>query len=498
MENNRISTGVQGLDHILRGGFLPGFVYLVHGAPGSGKTTFSFQFLREGVGMGERVMYVSLLQTRAELETILASYGWSLDGISLLELPEEVRDASVDGQTLFNSADVELQELSDAMMAAIQKYRPQRLVFDSISEMAVLIDNPYQLRRQMLKLKHLLGSFDCTTLFTVNDNDPLELASIQTLVHGVIELGIDRPQFGPPRRWLEAPKMRGMTYLAGRHSFSLEGDGLNVYPRLEIPEHSERTEWDIISSGNTGLDTLFGGGLEEGTACLFMGTSGSGKSTLATLYVEAAAKRGEHSVIFCFDERKHTFLRRAAGLDMKLPEYIAAGLVDPREVNVGDITPGQFGHEIRRSVIEQNAKVVVIDSISGYLNAVSDRGQLLVQLHEILSYLSEAGVLTLLIVASHGFQPRATEELDTSYMSDTLVLLRNFEAEGTVRRCISVIKKRHGEHERTIREVMIDNDGVKIGPPLKQFQGVLTGNPIFVGTREKLMDTLAEEESEAE
>ena len=484
-----VSTGIEGLDKILRGGLVPEFVYLVHGAPGTGKTTFGFQYLLEGVKLGERVMYASLLQTPMELETILASYDWSLDGIDLLELPQDVHDASMDGQTLFNAADIELEELSNAILESVEKHRPQRLVFDSITELAVLVDNPYQLRRQMLKLKDLLSSLNCTSIFTVNNSHASDLASIHTVVHGVIELAMDRPKYGPPRRWLETTKMRGTVYLGGRHDFRLQKSGLEVFPRLEISKSSERTEWDVISSGNQELDALFGGGLEEGTACLITGTSGSGKSTIASLYVEAAAQRGEHSVIFCFDERRLTFLRRAAGLGMKMPTYIEAGLVDLREVNVGDITPGEFAHQIRQAVTEQHAKVIVIDSISGYLNVMLDPAQLLVQLHEMLSYLSGAGVLALLVGASHGRLGRLKDDIDSSYLSDTLVLLRNFEAEGVVRQSISVLKKRHGGHERTIREVTFNETGVEIGPPLTQFQGVLMGNPVFIGDRERLLET---------
>jgi len=490
----KVGMGVSGLDHILNRGLPEKMVYLLHGGPGTGKTTLGFHFLFEGVRRGERVLYASLLQTRSELETILASHHWSLEGIDLLELPEKIRKASMQEQTLFSTADVEFHELTDSIINGIEKHCPQRLVFDSVAELAILVDGPYQLRRHILKLKQLLHGLGCTTLFTANTNTG-DLESLQTVVHGVIELGVHRPHYGEPRRWLEPTKMRGMDFLGGRHDFRIRTGGIEVYPRTEVSHSERRIRWGSIASGNPELDRLFGGGLEEGTSCLITGTTGAGKSTLASLYVDAAARRGEQSVIFCFDERRQTFLRRCAGLGMDMGGHIDSGLVDLRQVNVGELTPGEFAYQVRHATDEKGLKIVVIDSLSGYLNAMMEQRQLMLQLHELLSYLNGAGVLTFLVVAASGFSYQKEMEVDASYMADTVVLMRNFEAGGMVRRCISVIKKRYGDHEKTIREIRLDSGGIRLGEPLRQFSNVLSGNPEFIGETVSLLDQGENDES---
>ncbi|MFP4350834.1 MAG: ATPase domain-containing protein [Desulfococcaceae bacterium] len=485
----KVGMGVDGLDHILFGGLQKNMVYLVHGGPGTGKTTLGFHFLREGVRQGERVLYASLLQTRSELETILISHDWSLEGIDLLELPENIRRTSMEEQTLFNTADIELHEVHTTIVEAIEKHKPQRLVFDSITELGILVDSPYQLRRQMLKLKQQVNRLGCTTLFTASESNSVDLESLQTVVHGVIELGIQRPNYGEPRRWLDPTKMRGMDFLGGRHDFRILTGGIEVYPRIEVSHVERQAKWRTISSGNPELDALFGGGLEEGTACLFNGTTGAGKSTLAGMYADAAAKRGDRSVIFCFDERRQTFLRRASGLGMGIEGHIEQGLIDLRQVNVGELTPGEFAFQVRHAAEEKDLKIVVIDSLSGYFNAMPEQRQLMVQLHELLSYLNGAGVLTLLVVATHGFADHAEVDIDASYIADTVVMMRNFEAGGMIRRCISVLKKRYGDHEKTIREIRIDKNGVRVGEPLRHFRNVLSGYPEFVGDTQSLMNS---------
>ncbi len=484
----RVGMGVDGLNHILKGGLPKDMVYLVHGGPGTGKTTLGFHFLREGVRMGERVLYASLLQTRPELEAILTSHGWSLEGVDLLELPENIRRTSVEEQTLFSTADIELHEVHNTILEAIEKHKPQRLVFDSITELGILVDSPYQLRRQLLKLKQHVNRLGCTTLFTASESNAVDLESLQTVVHGVIELGIHRPGYGEPRRWLDPTKMRGMDFIGGRHDFRILTGGLEVYPRIEVSHTERQAQWGVISSGNPKLDTLFGGGLEEGTACLITGTTGAGKSTLAGLYADAAAKRGDRSVIFCFDERRQTFLRRASGLGMDMADHIEQGLIDLRQVNVGELTPGEFAFQVLHATDEKDLKIVVIDSLSGYLNAMPEQRQLMVQLHELLSFLNGAGVLTLLVVATQGFTVHKAEDVDASYIADTVVMMRNFEAGGMIRRCISVLKKRHGDHEKTIREIRIDQEGVRVGEPLRHFRNVLSGYPEFIGDIESLMN----------
>jgi circadian clock protein KaiC len=484
-----VSTGIPGLDTILRGGLPEGMVYLLHGGPGTGKTTLGFQFLLEGVRREERVLFASLLQRRSELERIAASHGWGLEGIDFLDIPEQLRQTSVEEQTIFSPGEVELQEVTEAIERGISQYRPQRLLFDSITELAVLMDSPLQLRRQMLKVKELLGDSRCTSIFTANDTLGVDLPSLQTAVHGVIELGVQQPHHGPIHHWMAVTKVRGLAFLNGRHDFRIRTGGVQVYPRLEIPAKEQQPEWSIVSSGNQELDELFGGGLETGTACLISGTTGAGKSTLASVYVQAAAQRGERSVFYCFDERRETFLRRSNGLGLDLVKSIEEGLVDLRQVNFGELTLGEFHDCIRQAVEQQRVKVLVIDSLTGFFHAVPAY-RLIVQLHELLSYLGSAGVLTLLIVPTHGLDPTPCGDDDgsISYIADTVVMMRHFEATGEMRRCVSVLKKRHGNHERSIREIRSGPGGIKVGPSLTDFRNVLSGSPEYVGHPGRLME----------
>lgn len=484
----RAESGVPGLDEILGGGLLRDRIHLIHGGPGTGKTTLSFQFLLEGVRRGQRVLYISLLQTREELAAIFGSHGWSLDGIDLLELPENIHQTAADEQTLFDPAEVELHQVTDFIARKITELEPERLVFDSITELAVLVDSPYQLQRHLLRFKNQLGGSGCTTLITVNDNTSLDMAAIKTVVHSVVELRNERTGCHGPRRWLEVTKMRGSPYRQGRHDFRLLTGGLSVFPHITGAQDDGDVPWETISSGNAELDEMFGGGIESGTTCLITGTTGAGKSTLASLFAEAAAERGERVVIYCFDERKETFRRRSAGLGMRIDRFIDSGLIELEQVNVGELTPGEFAHMIRLAVEERGARVLVIDTVNGYHNAMNETRQLFVQLHEMLSYLGSRGVLTLLVMSYHGLSGAVDHEVDSSYIADTVVVMRNFEAFGRVRRCIAVLKKRHGQHENTIREVMIGTDGIAVGQPLVDFRGVLTGQPEYCGKAAALMD----------
>lgn len=499
--DDRAATGIAGLDEVLRGGLPRGRTYLVRGANGTGKTTLGFQFLLEGVRQGEPVMYATLLQARSELEAILDSHGWSLDGIDLVELPQELRNGSAAEQTLFNPADVELNEATDAILRGVEEHQPKRLVLDSIGELAVLVESPHRFRRQVLKLKTHLSERGCTSLLITGDNAVGDFGAIQTLVHGVVALQMAAPAYGPAKRRLEITKMRGMAYAGGNHDFRIRTGGLEVYPRLEMAAKERRPDWSLVASGNADLDALLGGGMEAGTACLITGTSGAGKSTLATLYVQAAADRGDPSVIFCFEERSETFRRRAEGLGLKITRHIDEGIVDLRQINVGDLSPGEFVQQVRQAVDRDGARVVVIDSLGGYLHAMPEARALVVQLHELLGYLAGQGVLTLLIVASHGHvggQPlRGNIEVDASYIADTVVLMRHFEAGGRMHRCVAVTKKRHGPHEHTIRELRLGEGGITVGPPLERFSGVLTGEPTYHGPMEELI-TRAEEGAEGD
>ncbi len=488
LPHGRAATGVPGLDEILGGGLPRRRIHLVHGAPGTGKTTLGFQFLREGARAGERVLYVTLLQTGSELQEFADSHGWDLARIDLLEMPDQVRESAAAEQTLFAAAQVELREIVDAVIEAVERRRPERLVLDSLSEMLVLVDATHQLRQQLLRLKDRLDGLGCTSVFNAGDADREDLAALLTMVHGAIGLEMNAPVYGAPSRRLVISKMRALAYRGGYHDFTIRTGGLEVYPRLAMAGRTRRTDWRILSSGVAELDALVGGGLERGTACLLAGTTGAGKSTLATLYLVAAARQRQRSLVLCFDERRETFLHRAAGLGIDLAPHVEAGTVDLRQIDVGELTPGRLSHLIRHAVEEEGVEVVLLDSLTGYAASMPEHGMLHAHLHEILGYLSAAGVLSFMIVAMHGLSGPVETGFDASYLADTVILVRHFEAAGAIRRCLSVFKKRHGGHENTIREFFIDGDGVRVGEPLRGFSAVLSGMPSFKGPASRLLD----------
>lgn len=484
-----VPTGVPGLDIILRGGLIPGRIYLVEGRPGTGKTTMSIQYLLEGLRRGERVLYVSLLQTRDELDVMLRSHGWTFDGLDMLELPARAKETLTSSQTLFRTADIELTEAIESIQAAIARHKPQRLVLDSISELSLLVESPYQLHQQLVRLKHGLDQSECTAIFTASEGRPQDMAAVETMAHGAIHLDMQTPYYGRPIRRLEVLKMRGLAFLGGKHDFQIYPGGLEVHPRTENIPASPRSSWRQIQSGDEGLDTMLGGGLEEGTACLIIGSSGAGKSTLASVYVNAMARDGKRVCVYCFDERRDTFLKRSANLGLDMEPYIQKGLIELEQIEIGDISSGEFLYRIRRSVDIGDAKAVVIDSINGFHNAMPGRRELDLQLHDLLAYLSGAGVLSLLIMTIESVYRTASPDLvDASYLADCVVLMRHFEAKGRLHRCISVVKKRHGDHETTIREIQSGRGGIRVGQPLEGFSGVLTGNPVYTGPRSDLLE----------
>ncbi|MFP4407411.1 MAG: ATPase domain-containing protein [Spirochaetaceae bacterium] len=487
-DRKRLSTGVPGLDKVLHGGLPEGRIYLVHGQAGTGKTTLGMQYLMAGAAAGKRCLGITLLQTLSELEDIVLSHDWNIDGTVLTELPREVRDSAALGQTVFEPADVELPEVTNAILAAIEKHQPDCLFIDSLSELSVLVDTRFQLRRELLRLKQHLDSIVCTTLLSAGPSGDIEFGSLATLVHGVIGLEMQAPVFGRPRRRVLVSKMRGMEFHAGYHDADLITGGLVVYPQI-TPNVTPSPRTEVIPSGNAGVDTLLGGGMEEGTTCVITGTSGAGKSSLANLYAHSAAARGVRSSIYCFDERIHTLLRRAKGLGMPLDEMVDRGVVKIDQIDVGQISPGALTARIQRDIEEEGVRIIVLDSLSGYLQSMPGERELITQLHELLSYLSEAGVLSLMVVASHGVFGTSEAPIDVSYIADTVVLLRHFEFRGEVRRCIAVLKKRYGSHEQTIREVQLGATGLEVGEPLSAFSGVLTGLPRFEGTASELFDS---------
>ena len=482
----RLRSGVKGLDDVLHGGLPAGRIYLVHGDAGTGKTTLGLQFLMAGAAEGKRCLGITLLQTLLELQDVVASHRWDTNGITMTELPHEIREAATTGQTVFTTADVELSEVTDAIAAAVREHDPECLFIDSVSELGVLVETGYQMRRQLLKLKQLLDSISCTTLLSSGFAGRLDNGTLETLVHGTIRLEMKSPEFGRPRRRVLVTKMRGIDFLGGYHDADIHTGGLHVYPRIltrVVPPGARHT----VSSGNAGMDALLGGGMQKGTACLISGTSGAGKSALSCLFAYSAAGRGVASSMFCFDERIETLLQRSAALGMPLEEHLSSGLVRIHQVDAGKTSPGHLAHMICHAVERNNVQIVVLDSLSGYYQSMPGERELTTQLHEVLGYLSSAGVLSIMILASHGLFGETSSPLDISYIADTVIVLRNFECGGEVRRCIAVLKKRYGDHEHTIREMQLGATGIRIGEPLSGFSGVLTGLPHYTGGPARLM-----------
>ncbi|HSR64144.1 MAG TPA: ATPase domain-containing protein [Xanthomonadaceae bacterium] len=474
-----VSTGIAGLDLILDGGLTADRMYLVEGVPGSGKTTLALQFLREGVARGETVLFVSLSETEEELREVAASHGWALDGIHIHELDAHHARGPEADYTMFHPSEVELGETTRRILDAVERLRPQRVVFDSLAELRLLSGAVLRFRRQVLALKQYFAGRRSTVLLLDEAAQVAEQGGlhVHTLVHGVISLDQLRPDFGGDRRRLRIGKMRGRNFVSGYHDYKIITGGVCVYPRLIAAQHRREGSMAPMTSGLAPLDALLGGGLDRGTSSLVIGPAGTGKSTLATQFVMAAAERGEPSAVFIFDESQRAFVTRSRGLGFDIDRHIDAGLVKVQPIDPAELTPGEFVHAIRAAAEEDGVRVVVIDSLNGYLNAMPGERYMLVQLHELLNYLGQLGVTTLLIAAQQGLIGQTTNPVDVSYLSDGVVLLRYFEAEGEVRKAISVLKKRTGFHEQSIRELRMGPDGVRLSEPLRQFRGVLTGLP---------------------
>lgn len=473
------ATGVAGLDDILNGGLTPNRLYLVEGMPGSGKTTLGFQFLMEGAKRGESVLYVTLSETQEEIRAVAASHGWSLDGVAIRELvPAEQSLEPGEQYTVFHPSEVELSDTTRKILDDVEKLKPARIVFDSLSELRLLAGNPLRYRRQILALKRFFAGRRCTVLL-LDDLTAVEHdLQVQSISHGALLLEHSMPDFGPQRRRLSVTKFRGRAYRGGYHDYAILRGGLEVYPRLVAAEHRGASSRERMPSGLAGLDKLIGGGLERGTSTLIQGAAGTGKSTVTALFCVHAAERGEHSALFIFDESPNTLFSRLDGLGIPLRKHVDAGLISVQPVDPAEFSPGELVHAIRKAVEEKNAKIVVIDSLNGYLNSMPDEKFLIVQLHELLTYLGQRGVASVLVAAQHGLMgSQMTSPVDASYLADAVILMRYFEAEGEVRQAISVVKMRGGAHERSIREFTMKGGSVSIGEPLRDYRGVLTGVP---------------------
>src|SRR6201997_4323287 len=489
-EPERASTGSVGLDDIIGGGFDPDRVYLIEGRPGTGKTTLALQFLLEGVRRGERCLYITLSESERELRAVAARHGWTLEGIDIFELvpPEASLDPDQE-LTLFHPAEMELSETTKHILDRVLEVNPSRVVFDSLSEMRLLAQSSLRYRRQILALKNFFVGRRCTVLLLddmSSHDDDLQLHSIANGVITLEQLALD---YGAERRRLSVVKMRGKKYRGGYHDFTIQTGGLAIYPRLVAAEHHKAFLGEVTSTGSSELDALLGGGIERGTSLLLIGGAGVGKSSIALTYAMAAAARGEEVVIFAFDEGLGTVFARAAGLGLPLQAHVASGQIKVQQIDPAEMSPGEFAHQVRHGVEHDGYRVVIIDSLNGYMNAMPEERFLVLQMHELLSTLNQLGVITILVLAQHGLMGPMQTPLDISYLSDAVLMLRYFEAEGRVRRAISVVKKRSSAHEDAIREFRLTAEGVRVGPPLTEFQGVLSGVPNYRGAASPLLPT---------
>ena len=475
----RISTGTAGLDEILFGGLPNRRMYLLQGDPGVGKTTLALRFLLAGAEHGESCLYVTLSETREELNAVAKGHGWSMDGVELYEMSEPSQGEQ-DENTLYVPAEVELGERIDALLRVVDRVKPRRVVLDSCSELRLLAQSPLRFRRQLLALKEDLIRRDCTIMLIENPNTPAGDPLLQSLVHGVIVMEQLSPLYGAERRRLRVVKMRELTFRGGYHDFVIRRGGVDVFPRLIASEHHTAYEPEIVKSGVSELDALLGGGLDRGTSTLLMGPAGSGKSSIALQYALAAARRGEHAAYFTFDEGIEVLLARARALGMDPSEHIEQGRIHVQQIDPAELSPGEFTSIVRREAERAGTRMLVIDSLNGFLQAMPEERFLITQLHELLSFLRQRGVLTLLLMAQHGFVGSMEVPIDVSYLADTLLLTRFFEAKGRVRKALSIVKKRSGAHENTIREFNLSSAGLRLGEPLTGFQGVLTGIPTYV------------------
>jgi circadian clock protein KaiC len=490
----RLQTGVSGLDHILHGGLIAERLYLVDGNPGSGKTTFALQFLLGGVRNGDRCLYVTLSETRDELVEGAESHGWSLDGIDIVELiPDQTHELAGEGQlTMIHPSDVELSETMRKILDAIERTKPDRIVFDSLSEMRLLAQSSLRYRRQILALKQFFVGRRCTVVMLDDRTAEGPDLQLHSIAHGVIGLYVEPPAYGQARRQLQILKFRGSDFASGYHDFIIRQDGITVFPRLIAADHTTEFKRSLITSGVASLDALLGGGIERGTSTLLVGPPGSGKSTIALQYAAAAAARGDHAASFVFDETKAALIARSTGIGLKINEGTGPGQIMLRQIDPVEISPGEFAAAVRRSVEDDGARVVIMDSLNGYLNAMVQDNYLTAQLHELLSYLSNKGVTTFMVVAQHGMLGANTSTpVDASYLADSVVILRYFEHGGSVKKAISVMKKRTGGHEESIRQLWFDKNGVHLSEPLLQLRGVLTGVPVDLGKHDDSTPTRA-------
>ncbi|MDB5631609.1 MAG: circadian clock protein KaiC [Tardiphaga sp.] len=480
---DKAKTGIWGLDNILSGGFSRGHIFLVEGAPGTGKTTVALQFLLEGARAGEKGLYITLSETDEELRDGAASHGWTLgEGIEVFELlpPESLLD-SEQQQSLLYSSDLELGETTKQIFEAVERTQPSRVVLDSLSEIRLLAQSSLRYRRQILAIKHYFAKFGTTVMLLDDLTAEIADKTVHSVAHGVLRLEELAPAYGAERRRARVIKYRGVKFRGGYHDATITKGGLNVFPRLVASEYRSNLVRTTKSSGIAQLDKLLGGGIETGSSTLVLGPAGTGKSLTAIVNVTAAVARGERAALFVFDEELGLLFDRMKKLGIDLAAMQKSGKLLVEQVDAAELSPGEFAHRVRKQVDEHDIKTVVIDSLNGYQAAMPEENSLILHMHELLQYLNRRGAATFMTVAQHGLVGDMKAPIDVTYLADTVILLRYFEAAGSVRRAISVIKKRTGNHESTIREYRIDGRGLTIGAPLSEFQGVLRGVPVYNG-----------------
>ncbi len=472
------STGVEGLDDILGGGLPRHRVFLIQGDPGVGKTTIALQFLLDGARKGETGLYITLSETKEELEQVGQSHGWNLDPIHLFELSSLADQLQGEtDSTFFHPSEIELNRTTQALLDEVERRQPVRVVFDSLSELRLLAETPLRYRRQVLALKQFFSGKKCTVLLLDDNSSAARDLQIESIAHGVVSLERSSPAYGIARRRLNVHKVRGVKFREGNHDLVIQKGGLAVFPRLVAAEHHTDFKRESFPSGIAGLDELLGGGLDRGTSNMFMGPPGTGKSTLATKFALTAAGRGEKVLCLCFDKSVGTLTKRTASLGMDPTPQIKSGMVQIEQIDPAEISPGELTARIRRAVEERGARMVIIDSINGYMNAMPDEKFLNLQLHELLAYLNQQGVITIMVLAQQGLMGNMQAIVDLTYLADTVVLWRYYEVFGSVKQALSVIKKRSGPHERTIRDIKVSQGGIQVGPPLTKLQGVMSGIP---------------------
>ncbi len=481
-------VGIPGLDEIIQGGLPRNRLYVLQGEPGSGKTTLALQFLLEGVRLGESSLYISFSETKEELNAVARSHGWDISKINLVDLSSLESKFNAEGHTtLFHPSEIELTRVTEGLLKRIDEISPSRIVFDSISEMRLLAESPLRYRRQILILKQALSGKKMTVFFLDDLTSAAQDLQVQSIAHGVFSLTRLHHEFGGERRRIRILKLRGVNFIGGYHDFEIATGGVRVFPRLIPSKFREGASAGQLPSGIKQLDTLLGGGLDDGTANLFIGPPGTGKSTLVLIYALSAVSRGEKVAFFCFDETVANLLKRSRSLGLKVEEAVRSGALRLQKVDPAELSPGALAHHILELAHREKIKVVVIDSLNGYIQAMPQEQFLALQLHELLAFLNNQGLITIMTLAQQGLIGQMQAPVDLTYLADTVILTRFFEAGGEVRKAVSIIKKRTGMHESTIREFMIGKNGVEVGPVLKDFQGVLTGVPRFAGDINTIM-----------